>query len=299
MENSLADGTSIDYFEKYQVDSKKSPLGYGINGVVFEGSFPGSKEKIAMKVVQKDAQGIPSATLREIALLRSIDHPNIVRLLKVEQDEKYTYSIFEHLDYSLAYVIREGMDPKNVKMFMRHMLSAIEYCHARNIMHRDLKPDNMMINAERNVLKVVDFGLARVHDVGLRKLTPERMPMLYRAPEILMGAPYSCSCDIWSVGCIFVEMVNVDPPFISLSGESKITCIFKKLGTPTEQSWPGVTTFPDFPRDNSFFRPQGWSELSACLDEQGLDLLSKLLVLNPKERISASDALKHPYFQEL
>ena len=167
------------------------------------------------------------------------------------------------------------------------------------MLHRDLKPQNLLINREGE-LKLADFGLARAFCPPIRPLTHEVVTLWYRPPEILLGSQtYAPPVDVWAIGAIFVEMVTKRPLFPGDSEIDQLFKIFRQLGTPGEDVWPGVTQLQDW---NPAF-PQ-WPRLeikkmASSLGPDGLDLLEKLLLYTPKERISAKESLNHAYFDEL
>ena len=188
-----------------------------------------------------------------------------------------------------------------VKKFTAQLLEGTRYCHAHRILHRDLKPHNLLIDKEGN-LKLADFGLARAFGVPLRTYTHEVVTLWYRAPEILLGGrQYSTGVDMWSIGCIFAEMATRKPLFPGDSEIDEIFKIFRILGTPTEQEWPGVTSFPDFKASFPKWDRKVEEELVnsdgiLVLGEEGLNLLEALLVYDPAGRVSAKQAVTHAYF---
>ena len=188
-----------------------------------------------------------------------------------------------------------------VKKFTNHLLKGIRYCHAHRVLHRDLKPQNLLIDKEGN-LKLADFGLARAFGVPLRTYTHEVVTLWYRSPEILLGGrQYSTGVDMWSVGCIFAEMAARNAIFKGDSEIDQIFKIFRMLGTPTEAEWPGVTSFPDFKSSFPKWEPKPGDDLVGVdgvkiLGDEGLNLLEALLVYDPAGRISAKQAVQHPYF---
>lgn len=179
------------------------------------------------------------------------------------------------------------------------MIRGIEFCHARRILHRDLKPQNLLIDAQGH-LKLADFGLARTIGIPVRTYTHEIVTLWYRAPEVLLGGKhYSTAVDMWSVGCIFAELATLSPLLPGDSEIDQLFRIFRLLGTPNESLWPGVTSLPDFKPDFPNWPAVPLAQVIPQLDPIGLDLLQQLLVLDPAKRLSAKRALLHPYFDEL
>ncbi|KAG0002170.1 cyclin-dependent serine/threonine protein kinase [Modicella reniformis] len=182
---------------------------------------------------------------------------------------------------------------------MYQLLKGVAYCHEHRVLHRDLKPQNLLIN-KKGDLKLGDFGLARAFGIPVRSYSHEVVTLWYRAPDVLMGSKqYSTSIDIWSSGCIFAEMASGRPLFTGSSVRDQLLKIFKILGTPTEESWTGVSTLPEYRPDFPTFKPIPLETLVPKLDADGIDLLNRLLTYDPDKRISAEEALAHPYFEEL
>uniref|UniRef100_G1RWP1 Cyclin dependent kinase 18 n=1 Tax=Nomascus leucogenys TaxID=61853 RepID=G1RWP1_NOMLE len=192
------------------------------------------------------------------------------------------------------------MSMHNVKIFMFQLLRGLAYCHHRKILHRDLKPQNLLIN-ERGELKLADFGLARAKSVPTKTYSNEVVTLWYRPPDVLLGSTeYSTPIDMWGVGCIHYEMATGRPLFPGSTVKEELHLIFRLLGTPTEETWPGVTAFSEF-RTYSFPRylPQPLINHAPRLDTDGIHLLSSLLLYESKSRMSAEAALSHPYFRSL
>lgn len=163
-------------------------------------------------------------------------------------------------------------------------------------MHRDLKPQNLLVDRQGN-LKLADFGLARAYSLPMKTYTHEVVTLWYRAPEILLGQnQYAISVDMWSVGCIFAEMIMRRPMFPGDSEIDEIFKIFRLRGTPTEETWPGVTKIKDYKATFPKFKGIPISEVIKDIDPIAEDLLSKFIVLDPAKRISARMALQHVFF---
>ncbi|KAM7305264.1 cyclin-dependent kinase 1 [Ixodes scapularis] len=253
--------------------------------------------------LESEDDGVPSTAIREITLLKELNHRNIVRLQDVIMQENKVYLVFEFLSMDLKKHLdtlpkNQSMDTKTVKSYLKQILEGILFCHRRRVLHRDLKPQNLLIDQKGNI-KLADFGLARAFGIPIRVYTHEIVTLWYRAPEVLLGSPrYSTPIDIWSIACIFVEMINKRPLFHGDSEIDQLFRIFRTLGTPTEDTWPGVTKLPDY--KSSF---PNWSEnilrsLLKNMDDDGIDLLEKMLVYDPVRRISAKDCLDHPYLND-
>jgi serine/threonine protein kinase len=248
-------------------------------------------------------EGIPSTALREISLLRELSHDNIVELKDCVQSDGKLYLVFEFLDRDLKKYM-EGcagmLDPMLVKSYLFQMCRGLAFCHARGVMHRDLKPQNLLVSRDGR-LKLADFGLARAFCPPIRPLTHEVVTLWYRPPEILLGSQtYAPPVDVWAIGAIFVEMVTKRPLFPGDSEIDQLYKIFRQLGTPNEQVWPGVTQLQDWnPAFPIWYKSAYGNNVLSNMDRNGLDLLEKFMLYSPKDRITAKDSLNHPYFEDL
>ncbi|XP_039135037.1 cell division control protein 2 homolog A-like isoform X2 [Dioscorea cayenensis subsp. rotundata] len=294
--------------EQYE---KVEKIGEGTYGVVYKARDRSKNELIALKRIrlEQDDEGVPSTAIREISLLKEMQHKNIVRLLDVVHCEKHIYLVFEYMDLDLKKYINSCpdyvKDPRIIK-FLYQILDALSYCHSHRVLHRDLKPQNLLIDKRSKSVKLADFGLARGFGLPVRTFTHEVITLWYRAPEILLGSRhYSTPADVWSVGCIFAEMVNMRPLFPGDSEIDELFKIFSVLGTPDEESWPGVTSLPDFKAAFPKWSPKALNHVQSLatvvpkLDAAGIDLLSKMLLISPIKRITAREALQHEYFKDI
>ncbi|CAK9197349.1 unnamed protein product [Sphagnum troendelagicum] len=293
---------------------KLEKVGEGTYGKVYKARDKRTGQLVALKKtrLEMEEEGVPSTALREVSLLQMLSHSiYIVRLLCVEHVEKndkpMLYLVFEYMDTDLKKYIdlhgrgRTGspLEAKVIQSFVYQLCTGLAHCHSHGVMHRDLKPQNLLVDKETRRLKIADLGLGRAFTVPLKSYTHEIVTLWYRAPEVLLGAThYSIPVDIWSVGCIIAELVRKQPLFTGDSELQQLLHIFRLLGTPNEEIWPGVSSFRDwheFPQ----WRPQDLALAVPGLNPAGLDLLAKMLVYDPAKRISAKAALNHPYFSDL
>lgn len=287
--------------ERYQ---KLDKIGEGTYGVVYKAKDRHSGEIVALKKIRLDVEdeGIPSTAIREIALLKELQHKNIVRLYDVVHTDKKLTLVFEYLDQDLKNYMDHcegGLEPGILKKLLYQLLKGIAFCHHHRVLHRDLKPQNLLINREAE-LKLADFGLARAFGIPVRSYTHEVVTLWYRSPDVLLGSrKYSTPVDIWSVGCIFAEMANGRPLFPGTSEEDQLAYIFRSLGSPSAELYPGLTALPDYVEGAfpEYPAPESLHALVPSLDERGVDLFTGFMQYDPARRISAEAALEHPFFE--
>ncbi|XP_065053111.1 cyclin-dependent-like kinase 5 [Rhopilema esculentum] len=287
--------------EKYL---KIEKIGEGTYGTVYKAKDRNTHEVVALKRVRldEDDEGIPSSALREICLLKELNHKNIVRVLDVLHSCKKLTIVFEYCDQDLKKYFdtcQGEMDLNTVKSFMYQLLRGLAFCHTNNILHRDLKPQNLLIN-KKDELKLADFGLARAFGIPVRCFSAEVVTLWYRPPDVLMGAKmYTTSIDIWSAGCIFAEMANGGRPIFPGSDvDDQLKRIFRLRGSPSEENWPGVSKLPDY-KEFNIHQSISLQSVVPTLSAAGRDLLQNHLVLNPANRISADAAMQHIYFADI
>lgn len=285
---------------------KIEKIGEGTYGVVYKGRHKETGKFVALKKIrlESEEEGVPSTAIREISLLKELHHPNIVCLEDVLLQEKKLYLVFEFLSMDLKKYIdsipnNQLLDKMLVKSYLYQIIQGILYCHQRRILHRDLKPQNLLIDRQ-GLIKIADFGLARAFGIPVRVYTHEVVTLWYRAPEVLLGSHrYSTPIDIWSIGCIFVEMITKRPLFHGDSEIDQLFRIFRTLGTPTEETWPGVSQLPDYKPTFPNWKSNNLASSVKNLSKVGLDILQKMLTYYPPDRISAKDLILHSYFKDL
>ncbi|XP_036176568.1 cyclin-dependent kinase 11B-like [Myotis myotis] len=279
----------------------------GTYGVVYRAKDKKTGEIVALKrlKMEKEKEGFPITSLREISTILKAQHPNIVtvREIVVGSNMDKIYIVMNYVEHdlkSLMETMKQPFLPGEVKTLMIQLLCGVKHLHDNWILHRDLKTSNLLLS-HAGILKVGDFGLAREYGSPLKAYTPVVVTLWYRAPELLLGAKeYSTAVDMWSVGCIFGELLTQKPLFPGKSEIDQINKVFKNLGTPSEKIWPGYNqlpavkkmTFTEYPYNNLRKR------FGALLSDQGFDLMNKFLTYFPERRVSAEDALKHEYFHE-
>ncbi|KAK0246388.1 Pkinase-domain-containing protein [Armillaria gallica] len=281
-------------------------LGEGTYATVYKGRSRTTNEIVALKEIHLDAEeGTPSTAIREISLMKELKHVNIVRLHDVIHTETKLVLIFEYCEQDLKkYMDKNGdrgaLDPNTVRSFMYQLLKGTAFCHENQVLHRDLKPQNLLIN-RKGELKLGDFGLARAFGVPVNTFSNEVVTLWYRAPDVLLGSrTYSTSIDVWSCGCIFAEMISGVPLFRGRDNQDQLLHIMRVIGTPSEQQIK--TIFKDAPDiANKQFPRYPKMNLQQVIPKASphglaLDLLERLLKFDPSERISAAEALSHPYF---
>lgn len=290
-------------------------LGSGTYGIVECVRHVNTRQRLARKIIkltskQEEENELPATAVREIIVLKAIHQENIIKLSHVAFESAYNngcnhlclYLEFLPIDlkrYMDALGPGERLNPRLVKSYSYQLLSAIECLHRHRILHRDLKPPNILIDYEGH-LKLADFGLARQCHMPERTLTHEVVTLWYRPPEVLLNAPtYGTALDIWGFGCVFAEMTLREPLFRGECEIDQLLLIFRLLGTPTVSEWPEIaqclyyqTGLPRFPLDD--VRLSRLPMSSECRQ-----FLKDILIYNPKLRRTARQLLEeHEYFAE-
>jgi cell division cycle 2-like len=300
---------SVDCYERLNF------IDEGTYGRVFRARDIETDEVYALKQVKLggEREGFPVTALREMSLLLALRHPNIVhvREIVVGSTLDKIYMVMEYAEHDLRSVLdtmRHPYSQSEVKSLMQQLLRGVVHMHNAWVLHRDLKTANLLVT-NTGVIKVCDFGLARRYGDPLGPLTPNVTTLWYRAPEILLGATiYTPAVDMWSVGCIFAELVLMDALFPGQGELDQLAKICALIGAPTESTWP---SFCDLPNAKNIYlqgpprsllagklRTDAYSRKTP-LTAMGVELLAQMLALDPERRITADEALQHPYFSEL
>ena len=300
-----------------------SKLGEGTFGEVHKAESRRSGQLVAMKkiLMHQEKDGFPVTALREIKLLKMLSHPNVLKLeeMAVEKNKEavgrkkaVVYMVTPYMDHDLSGLLENPavkFTEAQVKCYMIQLLEGVAYLHAKNILHRDLKAANLLINNE-GILQIADFGLARPYDdpppqpgkgngEATRGYTTVVVTRWYRPPELLLQLRYyTPAIDMWGVGCVFGEMFKGHPILAGTSDANQIHLIFDLVGSPTEENMPGWSQLPGCEGIQTFHYRH--SKLSQEFRDQGscfISLMAELLKLDWRKRINAMDALDHPYFK--
>lgn len=280
----------------------------GAYGVVYRAKDKKTHELVALKrlKMEKEKEGFPITSIREVDTLLKAQHPNVVtvREIVVGSNMDKIYMVMDFVEHDLKSLMQYGMKKPfmmaEVKCLMLQLLSGIAHLHDNWIIHRDLKTSNLLLS-HKGVLKIADFGLAREYGSPLKEYTPIVVTLWYRSPELLLGVKkYSTAVDMWSVGCIFGELMLMKALFPGKNEKDQLDKIFKDLGTPTDRIWAGFydlpltknLKFPNFPYNTLR------SRFGTYLSDKGFELINKLLTYDPARRIPADEALKHEFFRE-
>nr|XP_040150646.1 cyclin-dependent kinase 15 isoform X3 [Ictidomys tridecemlineatus] len=277
--NSLPFGAASSYLNLEK-------LGEGSYATVYKGISRINGQLVALKVISMNAEeGVPFTAIREASLLKGLKHANIVLLHDIIHTKETLTFVFEYM------------------LFMFQLLRGLAYIHHQHVLHRDLKPQNLLIS-HLGELKLADFGLARAKSIPSQTYSSEVVTLWYRPPDALLGATeYSSELDIWGAGCIFIEMFQGQPLFPGVSNIlEQLEKIWEVLGVPTEDTWPGVTKLPNYnPEWFPLSKPQSlqivWNRLGRVPEAE--DLASQMLKGFPRDRVSAQEALGHDYFSAL
>jgi len=304
-------GSSLYHPVTYPSETPDRPIGYGAFGVVWSVTDPRDGKRVALKKMSNVFQNVVSAlrVYRELRMLSHFHHENVLSAQDILQpghieflQEIYVVTELMQSDLHKIIVSPQPLTADHVKVFLYQILRGLKYLHSARVLHRDIKPGNLLVNSNC-CLKICDFGLARIMEPDESvAMTQEVVTQYYRAPEILMGAVhYSSAVDIWSVGCIFAELLSRRIMFQASAPVQQLDRITEVLGTPSVEDMPTACQGArDYIRSRPH-KPPALNQFYSLSDQathEAVHLLCRMLVLNPSKRITAADAIVHPYLDE-
>ncbi|KAK7314622.1 hypothetical protein VNO77_33149 [Canavalia gladiata] len=282
---------------------KREVLGEGTYGVVYKAIDTQTGQTVAIKKIRlgKQKEGVNFTALREIKLLKELKDPNIIELIDAFPHKGNLHLVFEFMETDLEAVIRDRnivLSPGDIKSFLQMTLKGLAFCHKKWVLHRDMKPNNLLIGPNGR-LKLADFGLARIFGSPDRRFTHQVFARWYRAPELLFGTKqYGPGVDVWAAACIFAELLLRRPFLQGSSDIDQLGKIFAAFGTPSPSQWPDMVYLPDYV-EYQFVPAPPLRSLFPMASDDALDLLSKMFTYDPKTRISVHQALEHRYFSSV
>lgn len=306
VEGGASPARTLPVFDSVSNYEKVHRIGEGTYGVVYKARDRTTGEVVALKRVRFDRSrdGVPVTSIRELRVLETCKHPNIVALKKVVTGPQAdaVFLVFEYCEHDLGRLLDSLPRPfsvPEVKCLMRQLLTAVAYLHDHWVVHRDIKLSNLLYT-NNGTLKLCDFGLARYYQPYVSAMTPNVVTLWYRAPEVLLGSEaYDEAIDCWSCGAIFAELLSGEPLFPAHSELECLRMMCGLLGSPTPRIWPGMASLPSAGRFSLPDQPFNFLRKHLpSLSDQGVHLLNSLLTYDPEKRITARQALRHPFFQE-
>ncbi|KAH0536527.1 hypothetical protein FGG08_006600 [Glutinoglossum americanum] len=306
----LAEQLNDETKKKYVKDKK---IGEGTYAIVYLGHLRADpKSKVAIKKIKVNAEyreGLSLDAIREVKFLQELSHPNIPALYSVFSSKNQNLNlVLEYLPLGdLEQLIRDvdgvRYGSADVKAWMGMLGRAVWFCHENFVLHRDIKPNNLLIAADGEV-KLADFGLARSFSDPYRVMTHQVITRWYRPPELLFGARYySGAVDVWSMGTVFAELIIRTPFLAGNSDVHQLELICQFVGTPNDDNWPGVSKLPDyvpFGKDGSQSYPvrgrDFYLQTFSTVGPVGVDLLMSMLSLDPRKRATAREILNHKWW---
>ncbi len=289
----------------YRKPGDGSVVGSGTYGKVFRAHHVYTKDLVALKRIRMEGEkdGVPVTAVREIKLLQSLKHKNIVDLQEVMVEKNECFMVFEYLSHDLTGLLNHPtfkLDAGQKKHLSKQLFEGLDYLHRRGVLHRDIKAANILVSSD-GVLKLADFGLARFYAKHHQlDYTNRVITIWYRSPELLLGeTQYGPAVDIWSAACVLVEIFTRYAIFPGEGGEiSQLDKIYAILGTPNKTDWPELVDMPWFALLRpGHRRPDMFAKrYQERLTPAAFELLASMFQYNPAKRPSASEVLEHPYF---
>lgn len=278
-------------------------LGEGTYCTINKAIYEQTGEHVVIKVLRTDTDedGVSPSTLREASILKAVKHVNIISLRDVVWKETKLGLVLEYMDSNLRrYLHHRGVLHSDLlRSYAYQLLCGVYYLHTRGVIHRDIRPEHMLINRV-GLCKLCDFASSVLYSHRLSKFEGEVTTLWYRAPELLIEETHDFAVDLWSCGCVIAEMASGSTPFQGDSPIDQLMKICAIIGTPSYDDWPDLYhhVSGDAPLPKGPF-PGAKGLVPGDADPALVDLLKKLLTLNPENRITAKDAVQHPYFSEV
>ncbi|KAE9620530.1 putative mitogen-activated protein kinase CMGC-MAPK family [Lupinus albus] len=301
-------GNFFDVFPKYVPPLQ--PIGRGSYGIVCCARNSETKERVAIKKIGNafDNRIDAKRTLREIKLLCHMDHDNVIKIKDIMQPPDNNgnfndvYIVYELMDTDLHQIIQSNqvLTDEHCQYFLYQLLRGLKYIHSANVLHRDLKPSNLLLNANCD-LKICDFGLARTTS-ETDFMTEYVVTRWYRAPELLLNcSEYTAAIDIWSVGCILMEIIRREPLFPGKDYVQQLALITELLGSPNDSDLGFLRSdnAKKYVKQLPHVEKQPFAQRFPDMSPLAIDLAEKMLVFNPSKRMSVEEALNHPYLSSL
>lgn len=307
------------------VYTKKYQVGQGTYGSVFVGADKKTGGIVALKRIntEQEENGFPITALREVKILKALKHENVVKLIEIVTSKEGTsdgteipknvFMVFEYHEYDLTGILETSeirFTQDHIKSWAMQLLRGVNYMHVNNIVHRDLKASNLLIN-KKGELVIADWGLARSWNPQMKHLTNGVVTLWYRPIELLLGCKqYSTKIDMWSVGCIIAEMFRRSGLLKGHNEASQLSLIFNTCGHPTKSAWSNINEMCPLwrnyePRSNEQPKPSRLNQVlkerlpnPAWMTDNAVLLISKLMELNPAHRWSAREAIGSDYFYD-
>lgn len=290
-----------------EIYQRSQQVGEGTYGKVYKAKNEITDEFVALKKLrlETEREGFPITAIREIKLLQSFDHKNVISLLEMMVEHNQIFMIFDYMEHDLTGLLTHpelNLSESHRKFIFKQLMEGLNYLHRKRVIHRDIKGSNILLdNIGR--LKIADFGLARTMKILKDGESPDYtnrvITIWYRPPELLLGSTdYGREIDIWGVGCLLIELYSRLAAFRGFDEVGQLQKIYNIMGTPTLDEWPEIQNLPWFemlkPKVNKIkcFNQR----YKNIMSEQAFDLAENLLQLNPKKRFTASQALSHDYF---
>lgn len=315
----LSGCSSIDLYDV------RAKLGEGTFGQVHQGTFKPTGTAVALKeiIVRERDEGMPITALREIKIMKALNHPNVLGLLDMavkrsdrgrsgERRRSTFYMVMTYMDHDLCGLLHNRnvrFTLGHIKLYMSQLLQGVQFMHEQHVMHRDIKSANVLVGNDGSI-KLADFGLARKYyeappttltvTPAQRKYTPKVVTRWYRPPELLLGEQfYTPAIDMWGVGCIFGEFFKRQVILPGTSDSDQLLRVFKMLGSPTTQTMPTLQNLPLYSTFAPIAEtPRMFDQAFDNVPEEARDLLAGMLVYDPLKRLTASGALQHKFFTE-